>query len=207
MIMMNMYIQDVCNRCQLWLQRAVVNMSRETEQNISRILRDVRRHSDASQTGLTSSGGSFSGMGEAGMSSSSSLSCDNGGTSQSSASLSEWFDYPGTSEETPVGVEPITEFTSGTSLNRVTRSASVSSMDVVDGTSAAGVAEKPLFYIDNEGEGRGTLEAGASRNEEADTKLNDTLKLELEEKERSNTQYKKMMVSLTRQTTYVYIYI
>lgn len=111
--------------CLNFLQRAVVNISREAEHNISQILHDVRRQSDASQTGMTSVGSSAS-MASA---------C----SSQLAATLSD--------------------------------SASLSSMDVVD--SASGDVR---MYTT------------------ATTDLDERLKEELLETQRSNRTYQKMMV-------------
>ena len=198
------------------LQRAVVSMSRETEQNISRILRDVRRDSDTSQTGLASLD-SWSGTSEAMMSSSSEISYEDKRAGQYTASLTQTYDSRDIkSEDTRFGVETVPEFASGACLAGLTGSAGVSSMETFDGSEASGSGSQPLFFIDHEGEGSGTFEWCTIKEEECDsveeegrgfikeevgqsekklTKLNETLRLEFEEKERSNSQYKKMMVS------------
>ena len=182
-------------------QRAVVSMSRETEQNISRILRDVRRDSDTSQTGLASLD-SWSGTSETMISSSSGISYDDESTSQSTASLTQTYDDPDTSEDTRFGIETVPEFASGACLTGLTGSAGVSTMEVGSGSGASGSGSQPLFFIDCEGEGRGSVEGEGRGSVEGEvrqsveelTKLNDTLKSEFEEKEKSNSQYKKMMV-------------
>ena len=151
----------------LYLQRAVVSMSRETEENISRILQDVRRHSD---TGFTDSS-SFS---------------DTGMTSSAE---------PGwTAEENCTGMETEPSMTSETGLTGVTSSASISTMELVDVACGSSRPTEPLFFVDNEGEGLSTIEQEIKNEAERLVKLNEDLKSELEEKEKSNPKYRKMMV-------------
>ena len=195
-------------------------MSRETEQNISRILKDVRRHSDAGQTGFTSSH-SFNGPGMTGTmslgsfnmhSSSGSLrEATGGGYAQEFDTATKWTGVE-EAEEICVGMDIEPCLTSRTSLAGMTGDARASSMDCVDGSGGEqSSCAAPLFYIDNEGKGWDTIEGemrGEERREvkqevrmeekqdnEELVKLNQSLKAELEEKAESNSQYKKMMVS------------
>ena len=206
-----------------------MSMSRETEQNISRILKDVRRHSDAGLTSFTGSD-SFSGASLTGTRSlvtfntydnvgtSSEATCtDDGGLNQEFNSALKWTGIE-EEEEICVGMEIEPRLTSGTSLAEMAGDASTSGMDCVDsgsgGEHSSSAAAK--FYIDKEGEEWDTIEmelSGETRREEVKqevrrdevkqdaeelVRLNQSLKAELEEKGESNSQYRKMMVSVAR---------
>ena len=187
----------------MYLQRAVVTMSRETEQNISEILQDVRRHSDASQTGFTG----VSDAAETGMTSSDSYTSGSTSGVTGSASSSQLQDFDDSlsasvwtgGEESCTGMETELSVTSKTSQTGMTGSASVSNMDFVDGrgggdNESRGKGSGQLFFIDNEGEGRSTIEQKVRQEREEVDKLNQALKAELMEKEENNARYKKMMV-------------
>ena len=171
-------------------------MSRAAEENISQILQDVRRHSDAtSQSAFTgASSGSYT---------SSSATSMTGSASESqlqdfddSLSASVWTgaeeSYPG------MEIEPSVSNQTG-----MISSESLPSMDFVDG-GGGGVSERggrssntePLFFVDEEGdrERRSAVEREVRQQTEQLDKLNLDLKAELEEKGENNTRYKKMMV-------------
>ena len=65
----------------------------------------------------------------------------------------------------------------------------------IDSSGGSSGGTRPLFYIDQEGEGWSTIEEEVRQQEEDVARLNESLKSELEEKEASNAQYRKMMVS------------
>ena len=187
----------------LYLQRAVVSMSKEAEQNISQILQDVRRHSDTSQTGFTGA----SDAAESGLTSSDSYASSSATSMTGSASASQLQDFDDSlsasvwtgSEEGYTGMEIEPSMTNQTGM---TGSASLSSMDFVDSRGSSGGESRDrgsgqLFFIDSDGdsEGRSTIEQEVRQRREETNKLNQALKAELEEKEENNARYKKMMVS------------
>lgn len=114
-------------------------MSREKEENISRILEDVRRHSDASQTGFATSS-SFSDTSETRRASLDSFGYSSGSLSDSTASsLSQSRHLYGSvlsaqDEEGCVGmeIEPTCNLASETSLTAVDSTANLSRMEFVD---------------------------------------------------------------------------
>ena len=199
----NLYVNFIC--CPFfcfvhaYLQRAVVTMSRETEKNISQILQDVRRHSDASQTGFTGASDAV----ETNLTSSDSCASSSATSMTGSASASQLQDFDdslstsvwtGTKEEGYTGMETELSMTDQTGM---TSSASLSSMDFVDSRGSSVKGSGKLFFVDNNGdsEGRSAIEQEVRQQREETDKLNEALKAELEEKEENNARYKKMMVS------------
>lgn len=188
----------------LCFQRAVVSMSREAERNISRILKDVRRHSDTSQTSFTSSD-SFSSTGETRFTSSEALACSSSGASLSKSAKGPFLNSDSDTqwrtkvqkeeEENYIGMESEPLMTGETGLTGNTGLSSASGVDYPDSGGAGGSGDaKQLFYIDNDGEGWDTIEEEVKRETEEVEKLDKDLKSELEEKKERNSQYKKMMV-------------
>jgi hypothetical protein len=181
-------------------------MSRETEKNISQILHDVRRHSDAAsqsaftgaavETGLTSNSDSYTSSSATSMTGSASASQLQDFDDSLSASV-----WTGAEESYDrMEIEPNTSNQTG-----MTGSASLSSMDFVDGRGhGGGIGEsrsrssnsEKLFFLDEEGDGerRSAVEREVRQQREELDKLNQAMKAELEEKGENNARYKKMMV-------------
>ena len=187
-----------------FMQRAVVTMSRETERNISQILNDVRRHSNASQTSIA--GASDTCIAETGMTSSGSYASSSATSMTGSASTSQLQDFDDSlsasvwtgEEEGFSGMEIEPSLTDETGMTGSARLSSENSVDTRYGKNSddPSANSERMFFIDNEGEGRSSIEEELRRRKEEVDKLNQALKSELEDKEENNARYKKMMVSL-----------